>query len=148
MTSAFGTHVKDLPSGPPVNRESETMDDLGTEWEHDGEGWSMSTGGACPVQGEGLIDGRAAYFRARGQSWSLRVAFDADADPVRVGGGPDGVRGWYADGLYGGRFDASWMPAAHSRAIVEACVVAIRGAATPGPGEVVRVDVAAPTEAP
>lgn len=140
--------TRDL-AGCGVPRGVRVVSALGTEWSHDGDGWRMDVGGACPVQGDGLFDGRAAYFRARGNSWSLRVAYDADADPVRVGGGPDGVRGWYADGIYGGeRFDASWMAAVHSREIVAACVAAIRGARSPGPGEVVRLDVSGVPTAP
>lgn len=30
-------------------------------------------GGNCPVQAEGLIEGKRFYFRARGSSWSMDV---------------------------------------------------------------------------
>lgn len=42
-------------------------------------------GGACPVQGEGVIEGWPFYFRSRGQRWSLSVAepgFDPASEAV------------------------------------------------------------------
>jgi hypothetical protein len=33
-------------------------------------------GGFCPVQAEGEIDGRAWYFRARGEHWQFHVSKD------------------------------------------------------------------------
>jgi hypothetical protein len=30
--------------------------------------------GACPVQGEGTLDGRACYYRSRGEGWQFHVA--------------------------------------------------------------------------
>lgn len=38
--------------------------------------------GACPVQGDGEIDGRPCYYRSRGEGWSLSVAASPDADPL------------------------------------------------------------------
>lgn len=34
-----------------------------------GEGYEIDFGGACPVQGTGLVDGHEAYYRARGDRW-------------------------------------------------------------------------------
>ena len=34
---------------------------------------SVPFSGACPVQGEGFVDGLACYYRARGNGWSLDV---------------------------------------------------------------------------
>jgi hypothetical protein len=56
-------------------------------------------GGNCPVQGEGTINGKKFYFRARGEHWSLGVG----ADPV---GEPE----WYHEKPYGVWPDAGWMP--------------------------------------
>jgi hypothetical protein len=36
-------------------------------------GLEISWGGACPVHGEGLVDGRACDYRSRGESWSFSV---------------------------------------------------------------------------
>lgn len=57
-------------------------------------------GGNCPVQAEGTIDGKEFYFRARGDSWSLRIGGnDVVGDPE-----------WRYDQDYGsGPFDAGWM---------------------------------------
>lgn len=56
-------------------------------------------GGNCPVQAEGTIDGKAFYFRARGDSWSVGVGEEPVGDPE-----------WYYEQSYGdGPFDAGWM---------------------------------------
>lgn len=53
-----------------------------------GEGYSVDFGGACPVQGWGVVDGHACYYRARGKGWSLEVyppgasADDLNASPL------------------------------------------------------------------
>lgn len=58
------------------------LKDLG---EYDGFDWAEKVppgvtvdtfGGACPVQGEGSIDGLFWYFRARGEHWQFHVAKD------------------------------------------------------------------------
>jgi hypothetical protein len=59
-------------------------------------------GGNCPVQAEGVVDGQAFYFRARGDEWQFHVAptkeliFDAAT--------------FYIERDYGEGFDAGWMP--------------------------------------
>jgi hypothetical protein len=52
-----------------------TSDGLrGTDGELENEDVSITFGGACPVQGYGLIRGEyPCYYRARGSSWSLEV---------------------------------------------------------------------------
>lgn len=37
------------------------------------EGVYLEFGGACPVQGFGMIHGHPAYYRARGRSWSIEI---------------------------------------------------------------------------
>ena len=32
--------------------------------------------GSCPVQSEGVVDGKDYYFRSRGNSWSLSIGGD------------------------------------------------------------------------
>jgi hypothetical protein len=41
---------------------------------HSGETDEIEFGGACPVQGHGIIDGCDAYYRSRGIGWSLEIA--------------------------------------------------------------------------
>jgi hypothetical protein len=73
-----------------------------------GDGWEGEIGGACPVQGYGVVDGYPWYFRARGSCWSLDVAVDPLADPVGVGWDVYGFStGGEAD--EGEMFSASWM---------------------------------------
>jgi hypothetical protein len=74
-----------------------------------GDGYSLDVGGNCPVQGQGLVDGLPAYFRARHSSWQLSIANDPDGDPVMVGttGGPLGW--WHRENWPGGEHDAGWM---------------------------------------
>jgi len=59
-----------------------------------------SLGGNCPVQGEGAIDGKPFYFRARGNHWSLGI------------GGEDGLSNpeWTHREPWGCEpFEAGWM---------------------------------------
>jgi len=37
-------------------------------------GLAIAWGGACPVQGEGTLDGRECYYRSRGEGWQFHVA--------------------------------------------------------------------------
>ncbi|NBT79322.1 MAG: hypothetical protein EBT04_12895 [Betaproteobacteria bacterium] len=61
-------------------------------------------GGNCPVQAEGMLDGNAFYFRARGDSWEFHVA------PTQAGIFGDAEL-LYIERDYGdGPFDAGWMP--------------------------------------
>lgn len=70
----------------------------------------MELYGYCPVQGEGTIDGKSFYFRARGSHWSLGI-----------GGEPVGEPEWYYDEPYGnGPFDAGWMPLDEAIAFIKA----------------------------
>lgn len=92
-------------------------------WSASKDGLVIDVSGACPVQGEGSLDGHPLYFRARHDGWSFCVAASLDGDPVDVGFGSPG---WYLEGSYGLDEEASWMPASDSMKIVEACVARIR----------------------
>ena len=60
-------------------------------------------GGECPVQGEGTYRGKDFYFRARHESWSLRIDLCPEYYPLRAA-----FETW---GDYGEEeFDASFMP--------------------------------------
>jgi hypothetical protein len=60
-------------------------------------------GGECPVQGEGTYRGKDFYFRARHESWSLRIDLCPEYYPLRAA-----FETW---GDYGEeQFDASFMP--------------------------------------
>jgi hypothetical protein len=37
-------------------------------------GFDIDFSGACPVQGDGEIDGRVCYYRSRGEGWQFHVA--------------------------------------------------------------------------
>lgn len=66
-------------------------------------------GGNCPVQGEGTIDDRPFYFRARGEHWSFGVGHDPVGDPD-----------WYYEEEYpGGEYAAGWMTEAEARAFID-----------------------------
>jgi len=62
-------------------------------------GLTGSFGGNCPVQGDGELDGKYWYFRARHEAWS----FDVSADD-------EGPADWEHCEEYGSSHDASWMP--------------------------------------
>lgn len=44
------------------------------------EGIDIPFGGACPVQGTGDVDGYEAYYRARGEGWSLTITLSEDEE--------------------------------------------------------------------
>lgn len=92
---------------PVVDRNLATQNDADPA--QSGEGWSGSIGGACPVQGDGVVDGRAWYFRARGRHWSLSVAWRDGVEPASVTA--TGEDGWYMEGEADEKddFAASWM---------------------------------------
>lgn len=48
----------------------------------DDDGISISWGGACPVQGDGEINGRSCYYRSRGEGWQFHVAAPRADDPL------------------------------------------------------------------
>lgn len=65
-------------------------------------------GGNCPVQGEGQIDAKPFYFRARGNRWTLSIG----GDPV---GNPD----WFYEEPYGDTpFAAGWMSLEEAREFI------------------------------
>lgn len=66
-------------------------------------------GGNCPVQAEGIIDGKAFYFRSRGAQWSMSIG---GADVV---GAPE----WYHEEPYGEWPDAGWIGTDEARAFIE-----------------------------
>lgn len=71
-----------------------------------------ASGGNCPLQIEGTIDGAPFYFRARGQHWTMGIGGD---DVVMF---PD----WVVRQRWGdGPFAAGWMPEHIGQAIVEKC---------------------------
>ncbi len=49
-----------------------------------GPGMTGDIGGQVPVEGEGLLDGRPWYFRARYNTWSFDWADTVEAEPVYV----------------------------------------------------------------
>lgn len=41
-------------------------------------GVEIEFGGACPVQGDGEVDGQECYYRSRGEGWQFHVACEGD----------------------------------------------------------------------
>lgn len=56
-----------------VGARSPRTDSHHTHGTYVAEGVEIPFGGACPVQGEGVLDGLDVYYRARGSGWSLTV---------------------------------------------------------------------------
>jgi hypothetical protein len=57
-------------------------------------------GGNCPVQAEGMVDGKPFYFRARGGHWSMGIGGEVVLSPEWRYGEPYGDK----------EFAAGWMP--------------------------------------
>jgi hypothetical protein len=53
------------------------------------DGLSIEFGGACPIQGNGTLDGHPCYYRARGREWTFHV-WDRDAAIEEISGLPTG----------------------------------------------------------
>lgn len=98
-----------------------TLSDMG--WSARGD-LTIDVGGACPVQGEGTLDGFPIYFRARGEHWAFSIAQNRVHDPVNVSW--DEVPGWWTECEYGDNFAAGWMSGEHSRLCVAAAIAAWR----------------------
>ena len=71
-------------------------------------GLTLEFGGACPVQGIGTLDGRVAYYRARGDGWSFEVW--AEGVDVADDGLPEPEAEWVHDrsGAYAWP-DGGWL---------------------------------------
>jgi len=85
---------------------------------------SGTVGSWVPVQGEGLLDDKPWYFRARGEHWSFTLAEKGgNVHNVRpmfhsVGSEP----GWVCERNWPfGEFSAGWMPWKTARAIIRIC---------------------------
>lgn len=65
------------PDGATVGDAFEPIDPQAPDGETDGvatgDGYEVPFGGACPVQGDGEVDGHPCYYRSRGKGWSLEV---------------------------------------------------------------------------
>lgn len=108
--------------GPSVRRHLAVQEDAPCE--RAGDGWSGTIGGACPLQGDGNVDGLPWYFRARGGSWSFSVAATPDGDPVAAGFRDAPPGSWYVDGDAegDGAYAGSWMPYSEGWQHIEASI--------------------------
>lgn len=112
-----GEHVFDVPPGstmgdafaPELNVRCASV--AATEGTAMGDGFEVSFGGACPVQGDGVVDGFVCYYRARGRSWSLDVACEPEWSVART------CYVWP---------DGGWLRAEISRRNIEAAVAEFR----------------------
>jgi hypothetical protein len=106
---------------PPRNRAKDER----VEPTRKGDGWEGKVGGYAPVQGWGEVDGLPWYFRSRWDSWRFSIAYDPDANPVKVGWGE--VEGWQKEGtLLGEYFAASWMPVEDAWVLIEEAIEEFR----------------------
>lgn len=102
------------PFKDAIRRSCEKAEDA--PFEKSGNGWWGVLGGFCPVQGQGSVDGRYWYFRARHEHWSFEVytescEYDLPSEDKRV---------WWAQAEYDG--DASWMPFSDAWSLIESCI--------------------------
>lgn len=93
--------------------------------EKSGEGWAGHVAGLCPVQGEGVVDGAAWYFRARGSRWEFEVCENPDADK-RDPADPSWEVAWSTGGAWGEWPEAGDMPDAEAWRLIEGAIAAYR----------------------
>lgn len=96
--------------------------------DREGDGWHGVIGGACPLQGDGVVDGLPWYFRARGGSWEFAVAATPDGDPVAACFSDAPTGSFRADGEAegDGPYAASWMPHSEAWRHIEASIAEFR----------------------
>lgn len=88
------------------------------------EGIDVVFSGACPVQGEGTVDGREVYYRSRGIGWEFSVAPEGSDDALGPGC-------WeYAEAPYHWP-DGGWVHADVSRACIRRAVAQWRAEGRP-----------------
>lgn len=86
------------------------------------DGLEIDFGGACPVQGDGTIDGRACYYRSRGEGWQFHVARE---------GTDDLFNGWHYEESPYFWPEGGWVSADVSRVCIRRAVEAWRKAGRP-----------------
>lgn len=84
-----------------------------TDGAYSGDGVHVGFSGACPVQGDGELDGMDVYYRARGNGWSLDVTL-SDTEVWTYG---EGKYAWP---------DGGWIHRDESAANIEKAVAAFR----------------------
>jgi len=102
--------------------EQQRAEDL-TQQQRSGPGWQGRLDGYAPVQGYGVVDGHAWYFRARDRGWSFEIAEPVEVDwtavdiGVEVGGWRTEDEAWAEE-----QFAASYLPYATAWAIIQDCI--------------------------
>lgn len=89
---------------------------------YDARGISLEFGGACPVQGEGILDGRACYYRSRGEGWQFHVAAEGSDDVFAADAWTYSERPYIFP-------DGGWVSADVSRACIAKAVALLRAEA-------------------
>lgn len=88
------------------------------------DGIDIQFGGACPVQGDGTVDGRVVYYRSRGTGWQFSVAPEGSTDAL-------GTDCWeHAEDKYHWP-DGGWVHADVSRECIRRAVSMWRSAGRP-----------------
>jgi hypothetical protein len=90
-----------------------TSNVAGAEGHYLAPGVDVPFGGACPIQGEGTLDGFPVYYRARGAGWSLSVTLS------------DNEEWTYGDAPYAWP-DGGWLDAEESVANIRTATEAFR----------------------
>jgi len=83
-----------------------------------------TSGGNCPLEIEGTIDGQPFYFRSRGKRWTIGIGGN---DVVMA---PD----WHIEAPFGTWPDAGWMSEEQGLRIVEAACALWRVSQKPKEG--------------
>lgn len=117
-----GLFASDGPLATSVRENAAIAEDA--PFERTGEGWEGRIGGFCPVQGDGTVDGKTWYFRARHDEWSFEVWDESLGPEGRL---PTSEPRWWVVSPYGeGDHDASWMPFSHAWRFIDESIAAGR----------------------
>lgn len=114
--------------GKAIRQQCEESEDVPAQ--RAGDGWQGTIYGFCPIQGDGTVDDRFWYFRARHEEWSFEV-YDVSTKPELPG---ENHLVWDMYGSYNGdAHNAGWMKFSEAWALIEQKIAAYRRS-VPSPG--------------
>ena len=90
----------------------------------DDDGIDLPFGGACPVQGDGEVDGRIVYYRSRGEGWQFHVAPVGSDDVFAADAWEYGERPYFFP-------DGGWVPASISQSCIRKAIAKWRAEGRP-----------------
>jgi hypothetical protein len=110
------TALRESDFGKAIRKQCDEAEDAPPK--RDGDGWTGSIYGFCPVQGHGSVGNLFWYFRARHEEWQFEVYTSSCEEQL-----PPGDPVWSAEAEYeGDAHNAGWMKFSEAWDIIEKCI--------------------------